>query len=157
MTAAVSSFSTQSLTQISFTLQTSSSASTGGAGLAFTANGATYNGQPISLSDISNDRSGRFSDAQKQQATQAQQQLSAQRTIAALNQFLPTEPGSSSQSAANGGAGALSSSALQLLNELNAQAGTGASVQPSVSMSISVTGDTTVATNVAAGSDASTR
>jgi hypothetical protein len=149
MTAAIASYSTQSLTQISFALQTTSSETTAGSsGLAFTGDGATYNGQPIELSDIVNDRSGRFTDAQKQQTRQLQQQREAQSTIAALGQLLPNQSASASQGAA------LSSDSLQLLNELNAQGGSNGAVTSTLNLSISVTADATA--NVMAGSDPAT-
>ena len=163
MTTAIASFTTQSLTQFSFALPASS---TGSSGLAFTENGATYNGQPIALSDILNDSSGRFTDAQKQETRQAQQSLNAQSTIAALDQFLPSQPGSGSQGAANGGVQvSLSPNALQLLNELNAQGSSGApnpapnpaansSSSLQAGFSISVTA--TEAANVTPSSGAST-
>jgi hypothetical protein len=160
VTAAIASFSSQSATQVSFALQTTSSVSAaGGSGLAFTENGATYNGRSIALSDVSNDRSGRYTNAQKQQARQVQQQRDAQSTIAALDQLLPSQPGSDSQGADNGGvAVSLSPTALQLLNELNGQGGTNgtsATVNSTLSLSISVSTEVTAAT-VTAGSDSST-
>jgi hypothetical protein len=157
VTAAIASFSSQSVTQISFALQTTSSGpAVGGSGLAFTENGATYNGRPVALSDVLNDRSGRYTDAQKHQAGPVQQQLDAQSAIAALDQFLPSQPGSSSQGAGNGGvAVSLSPTALQLLNELNAQGGTTATVNSTLSMSISVSSQATAA-QVSTGSDSNT-
>jgi hypothetical protein len=164
VTAGIASFSTQSLTQFSFALAPSSSGGgTGSSGLAFTGNGATYDGRPISLSDILNDSSGRFTDAQKQETRQAQQLLDALSTIVALDQFLSSPSGSGSQGAANDGVRvSLSPNALQLLNEMNAQGGSNAANAPnpgissSSSLSISVTTDTLAAANVMASSDAGT-
>jgi hypothetical protein len=149
MTAAVASNGAQSVTQVSVVLRANSTESTtGNSGLVFSDNGATYNGRSIALSDIVNDRSGRFTNAQKQQTSQLLQQQKAQSAIASLDQFLPSQSTSASS-------GPLSPTSLQLLNELNAQGGAKVT-DTSASISISVTSEATTAASVTTGSDAGT-